>query len=271
MTSALTARGLRKRYGDTWALDGLTSNRDGAGARAARPQRCREHHGGADLRDADPSHGGRGHDRRTRPAPSPERGTRGDRSGRRRPGPATSNAAPRRGRPSRRPNSDHRRRPVARGGQCPPAQEPLERRHARPHLPCAADLAVARHALAAAGIDDVAVEMRQPSLDEASQCRSAAPAPTCSSPRSSSPSSWSAVSSLDGEPTAHSAPPFSPRFCSNPVSTTAAACRDPFGNPTGTTEGLLADHALVHALAWPVALLALFVPLTARAYCHLGD
>jgi ABC-2 type transport system permease protein len=48
----------------------------------------------------------------------------------------------------------------------------------------------------------------------------------------------------------------------NPVSATAAACRDLFGNPTGTTEGLLVDHALV---------LALFVPLTALAYRRLGD
>lgn len=57
----------------------------------------------------------------------------------------------------------------------------------------------------------------------------------------------------------------------NPVSATAAACRDLFGNPTGTAgEGLLADHALALALLWPALLLAVFVPLSARAYRRLG-
>jgi len=57
----------------------------------------------------------------------------------------------------------------------------------------------------------------------------------------------------------------------NPVSATAAACRDLFENPTGTSEGLLADHALALAVAWPAAMLAVFVPLTAMAYRRLGD
>ncbi|MDO9455682.1 ABC transporter permease [Nocardioides sp.] len=59
----------------------------------------------------------------------------------------------------------------------------------------------------------------------------------------------------------------------NPVSATAAACRDLFGNPTGTTPstgGLLADHALLLALAWPAVFIAVFVPLSARAYRRLG-
>lgn len=57
----------------------------------------------------------------------------------------------------------------------------------------------------------------------------------------------------------------------NPVSATAAACRDLLENPTGITGGLLADHAVLLATVWPAVLLAVFVPLTVRAYRRLGD
>lgn len=57
----------------------------------------------------------------------------------------------------------------------------------------------------------------------------------------------------------------------NPVSATAAACRELFGNPSGITEGLLADHALLLALAWPAVLTAVFVPLSVRAFRRLGE
>ena len=56
----------------------------------------------------------------------------------------------------------------------------------------------------------------------------------------------------------------------NPVSATAAACRELFGNPSGITEGLLADHALLLAMAWPAVLTAVFVPLSVRAFRRLG-
>ncbi|WP_406031461.1 ABC transporter permease [Nocardioides sp. NBC_00163] len=56
----------------------------------------------------------------------------------------------------------------------------------------------------------------------------------------------------------------------NPVSATATACRDLFGNPTGITSGVLADHATLLALAWPAVLLAVFVPLSVRAFRRLG-
>lgn len=56
----------------------------------------------------------------------------------------------------------------------------------------------------------------------------------------------------------------------NPVSATAAAARELFGNPTGITDGLLADHAVLVALAWPAALTAVFLPLAARAYRNLS-
>lgn len=56
----------------------------------------------------------------------------------------------------------------------------------------------------------------------------------------------------------------------NPVSATAAACRELFGNPTGITDGVLADHAVLLAFAWPAAMLLVFVPLSARAYRNLS-
>jgi ABC transporter DrrB family efflux protein len=52
----------------------------------------------------------------------------------------------------------------------------------------------------------------------------------------------------------------------NPLSATASAARQLFGNPTGITEGPLVDGAVWLALGWPVALTAVFLPLSARAY-----
>jgi ABC-type multidrug transport system permease subunit len=55
----------------------------------------------------------------------------------------------------------------------------------------------------------------------------------------------------------------------NPLSATATAARELFGNPTGATGGALADNAVWLALGWPLLLIAIFVPLTARAYRKL--
>ena len=55
----------------------------------------------------------------------------------------------------------------------------------------------------------------------------------------------------------------------NPLSATASAVRQLFGNPTGLTSGPLADHAVLLAIAWPVAITAVFLPLSARAYRNL--
>ena len=55
----------------------------------------------------------------------------------------------------------------------------------------------------------------------------------------------------------------------NPISATATAARQLFGNPTGVTDGLLADYAIVMAIAWPTVLVAIFLPLSARAYRRL--
>lgn len=55
----------------------------------------------------------------------------------------------------------------------------------------------------------------------------------------------------------------------NPISATATAVRDLFGNPTGVTSGWLAEHAVLGAVLWPAVLMAVFVPLSARAYRRL--
>jgi ABC-type multidrug transport system permease subunit len=55
----------------------------------------------------------------------------------------------------------------------------------------------------------------------------------------------------------------------NPLSATATAARQLFGNPTGITEGVLADHAVWLAIGWPLLLVAVFAPLSGRAYRKL--
>ncbi|MEV0610380.1 ABC transporter permease [Polymorphospora rubra] len=55
----------------------------------------------------------------------------------------------------------------------------------------------------------------------------------------------------------------------NPVSATATAVRELFGNPTGATSGILADHAVALAVGWPVLITAVFLPLSAYAYRKL--
>jgi len=55
----------------------------------------------------------------------------------------------------------------------------------------------------------------------------------------------------------------------NPLSATATATRQLFGNPTGITEGPLVDGAVWLAVGWPLLLAAVFIPLSARAYRKL--
>lgn len=52
----------------------------------------------------------------------------------------------------------------------------------------------------------------------------------------------------------------------NPVSATATAARELFGNPTGVTDGWLSEHAVLAASAWPLAITLVFAPLAAAAY-----
>lgn len=57
----------------------------------------------------------------------------------------------------------------------------------------------------------------------------------------------------------------------NPISATATAVRQLFGNPTGITGGRHADAAIWLAIGWPALIIAVFLPLSARAYRRLGD
>ncbi|MCU1431022.1 MAG: transporter [Actinotalea sp.] len=55
----------------------------------------------------------------------------------------------------------------------------------------------------------------------------------------------------------------------NPISATATAVRQLVGSPTGVTGGPLESSAVLLALAWPVLLTAVFLPLSGRAYRRL--
>ena len=55
----------------------------------------------------------------------------------------------------------------------------------------------------------------------------------------------------------------------NPISATATATRQLFGNPTGVTSGWMTEWALAMAILWPLALTLVFLPLSARAYRRL--
>jgi len=56
----------------------------------------------------------------------------------------------------------------------------------------------------------------------------------------------------------------------NPMSATVAATRELFGNPSWGADSWMADNAVVLALAWPLALLAVFVPLSLHRYRSLA-
>lgn len=52
----------------------------------------------------------------------------------------------------------------------------------------------------------------------------------------------------------------------NPLSATATAIRELFGNPTWSTSAWAAQHALLLAVLWPALLIVVFLPLAARQY-----
>ncbi|MEU7045216.1 ABC transporter permease [Streptomyces varsoviensis] len=56
----------------------------------------------------------------------------------------------------------------------------------------------------------------------------------------------------------------------NPMSATATAVRELFGNPGWNGTTWAATHAQLLAVAWPVALLAIFGPLAVRRYRRLS-
>ncbi|MFF8966601.1 ABC transporter permease [Streptomyces globisporus] len=56
----------------------------------------------------------------------------------------------------------------------------------------------------------------------------------------------------------------------NPMSATATAVRDLFGNPGGATGSWAAEHAGLLAVLWPVAIIAVFFPLAVRKFARLS-
>ncbi|EMF01577.1 ABC transporter permease [Streptomyces mobaraensis NBRC 13819 = DSM 40847] len=56
----------------------------------------------------------------------------------------------------------------------------------------------------------------------------------------------------------------------NPLSSTVSACRELFGNPGVGGDSWVTDHAVALAVAWPVLLLVIFMPLSVRRYRTLS-
>ncbi|MBI0296056.1 ABC transporter permease [Streptomyces sp. PRKS01-29] len=56
----------------------------------------------------------------------------------------------------------------------------------------------------------------------------------------------------------------------NPMSATATAIRELFGGPGGGGGSWAADHAQLLATCWPLALIAVFLPLAVRRYGRLS-
>ncbi|MFF0744852.1 ABC transporter permease [Streptomyces sp. NPDC004111] len=56
----------------------------------------------------------------------------------------------------------------------------------------------------------------------------------------------------------------------NPLSATATAVRDLFGNQTGTATSWAAEHAAMLAVVWPAVLIAVFFPLAVRRFARLS-
>jgi ABC-2 type transport system permease protein len=56
----------------------------------------------------------------------------------------------------------------------------------------------------------------------------------------------------------------------NPLSVTASATRELFGNPGYGGPSWIAQHAIPMAIVLPVALTLIFLPLSARAFRRLG-
>ena len=55
----------------------------------------------------------------------------------------------------------------------------------------------------------------------------------------------------------------------NPLSATVTAIRDLFGNPGLAGESWVSQHALPLAIAWPVLIVAVFLPLSVRRHRRL--
>jgi ABC-2 type transport system permease protein len=56
----------------------------------------------------------------------------------------------------------------------------------------------------------------------------------------------------------------------NPLTATATAIRDLFGNPRWDATGWATEHSVQFALAWPAILTIIFAPLAAHQYRALA-
>ena len=56
----------------------------------------------------------------------------------------------------------------------------------------------------------------------------------------------------------------------NPLSATASAARELFSGTDLTGVTFVADHVVLFAIGWPLALTAAFIPLAIRAYRRLS-
>lgn len=56
----------------------------------------------------------------------------------------------------------------------------------------------------------------------------------------------------------------------NPLSSTATAARQLFGDPTGATSSWITSHAIIMAIAWPLLLTAAFFSLSLHRYQRLS-
>lgn len=57
----------------------------------------------------------------------------------------------------------------------------------------------------------------------------------------------------------------------NPLSATATAIRELFGNPNWNADSWATEHSVTLALAWPAVLTVVFLPLALRQYRALGN
>lgn len=56
----------------------------------------------------------------------------------------------------------------------------------------------------------------------------------------------------------------------NPLSSTVSAVRQLFGDPIGARPSWITDHAVLMAVAWPLMLIAVFLPLSLHRYRRLS-
>ncbi len=56
----------------------------------------------------------------------------------------------------------------------------------------------------------------------------------------------------------------------NPLSSTAAAVRELFGNPGWPVDSWVAEHAVAMAVVWPLLIIAVFAPLSVRRFQRMS-